>query len=838
MKHPSHEHPGLKHPGRWLWLFLLAPVIIGVTRLRFDAEIFDLLPSDLPVVEGLDAYQKNFANARQLILTVKSPLSDTTENAARVIAESLRLHSNLVAHATWEPPWLEHPEQAGELMAYLWFNQPPEVFAQLTNRLAPSTLSNTLASTREQLATSLSPEDIARLSYDPFGLTRLPQNVAGAAPSFSQGQQSFASPDGRFRLLFVEANRPLRTYRECQRWLIGVKLIVKRTLASFRGPTQNVAVGYTGRPALVAETAAGMQRDITISVGGTSVIIALLFWLAHRRVKPMLWLLTLLALILVSTLALGGLIYGAINVVSMGFAAILLGLAVDYAVVHYQEALAHPDLTIPQIRHAIAPSIFWAASTTIAAFLVLNFGGLPGLDQLGTLVGLGVALSACIMIFEFLPPLFPGRNAPPPPAASHPSHSIIPSDLIAPEGEPDVRQPPPPVSRARVSSVFALTGALVTFTVIVLIVLGSPPIDSTANALRPRNSPAYAALDQIQANLNQQKQPLWLIVRGRNEAAVADDLAQAQGILRHAVTNHLISGFTLPTPIWPRPQDQARNRAVALKLASEGNLLRQAARANGFAPRSVALAEQMLNTWQAAGESSGAFWPTNELSRWILDKVSAHNAGEYLALGLVNPPAETNGRPASAAGLSRLTAELRAKGMWLSGWELLGHAIFARVQGNMWKVIAPMIALVLVSLWLAFHKKREIFLSLTVLTLSGLCLITVMHFAHWSWNLLNLMAIPLILGTGVDYSIFMQLALRRYQGDLRMAYRSVGRALLLCGGTAIAGFGSLAWSSNAGMASLGRICAIGIAGNMLIAIFLLPVWWHRIVSHTLERVRR
>src|SRR5258706_9728248 len=151
---------------------------------------------------------------------------------------------------------------------------------------------------------------------------------------------------------------------------------------------------------------------MTTSVGATSLIIAGLFWLAHRRWKPMLWLLTLLALILASTLALGGLIFGTINVVSMGFAAILLGLAVDYAVVHYQEALAHPDLSIPQIRRAIAPSIFWAAVTTITAFLVLNFGGLPGLAQLGSLVGLGVALSACVMIFAFLPPLFPDRMKP------------------------------------------------------------------------------------------------------------------------------------------------------------------------------------------------------------------------------------------------------------------------------------------------------------------------------------------------------------------------------------------------------------------------------------------
>ena len=100
-----------------------------------------------------------------------------------------------------------------------------------------------------------------------------------------------------------------------------------------------------------------------------------------------------------------------------------------------------------------------------------------------------------------------------------------------------------------------------------------------------------------------------------------------------------------------------------------------------------------------------------------------------------------------------------------------------------------------------------------------------MRLADWSWNLLNLMALPLILGTGVDYSIFMQLALRRHQGDLTMAYRSVGRALVLCGATACAGFGSLAFSTNAGMGSLGQVCAAGIGSNMLISIFLLPIWW-------------
>jgi lauroyl/myristoyl acyltransferase len=121
-------------------------------------------------------------------------------------------------------------------------------------------------------------------------------------------------------------------------------------------------------------------------------------------------------------------------------------------------------------------------------------------------------------------------------------------------------------------------------------------------------------------------------------------------------------------------------------------------------------------------------------------------------------------------------------------------------------------------------------LSIAVLALSGLALLTVMRLFGWSWNLLNLMALPLMLGSGVDYSIFMQLALRRHSGNLAASHRAVGRALLLCGGTAAAGFGSLSFSTNAGMASLGQVCAVGIAFNMLFSVYLLPVWWRALAG--------
>jgi hypothetical protein len=121
-------HPSLRHPVRCIWLVLLVPIVAG---------------------------------------------------AARQIAEALRPHTNWVASVTWQPPWLEDPAQMAQFLGYLWFNQPPQVFGRWTNQLSPEELPPALAAAREQLATSLSPLELPRLSLDPLGLTRLPTGSGG-----------------------------------------------------------------------------------------------------------------------------------------------------------------------------------------------------------------------------------------------------------------------------------------------------------------------------------------------------------------------------------------------------------------------------------------------------------------------------------------------------------------------------------------------------------------------------------------------------------------------------------------------------------------------------------
>ena len=800
---------------RWWWALLAVAVCFGLWRLRFDVDILDLLPPDEPTVQGLKLYQQHFANARELVITLRAPEAGQAERLAGALADRLRQQTNLVAEVTWQPPWMERPEQLGELLGWLWFNQPPESFGTLTHRLAPGKLKSVLEQTKETLATSMSPMDLARREFDPFDLLTMPALTNFSGLSMQQGQQMFVSSDGKFRLLYVESAVDLDSYRSCESWLKSIHAVADDLRAGQTKEDWNGGVvRYTGRPVFVEEIATSMQRDMSHSVGATSIIIALLFWLTHRRWLPMLWLLALLALILIATLALGGLVLGTVSVVSLGFAAVLLGLAVDYAVVHYQEALAHPLMTVPEIRRAIAPSILWAAITTMSAFLVLNLGGLPGLGQLGTLVAIGIGVAALVMVMIYLPPLFPERRKPRP---NQPPFRWW-NYFVAPQQSPATA--PAPAGKIRHPANLLLTGLILLGTGAVLC-FRQPGLDRTGNALQPQHGEAQATLDEITSELGLPPQPLWVIISGKDEPEVYQRLSKAGELLDGAVTNHVIGKYLLPGMLWPRAEFQTANRATAAVLGKQGPLLRDTALGEGFNTNALVLTEELVRTWARAGASTGVIWPTNHVSQWLLKRFVTRASDEWLVMGLVYPATNR----VEAAALTDLSIRLSANGALLSGWELLGSATLKRVQTRLWQVVTPMVALVLLSLWFAFRRATEILLGIAVLCLSGLCLLAMMAAGGWTWNLMNLMALPLMLGTGVDYTLFMQLALRRHGGDLGVVHRSVGRALMLCGGTAVAGFGSLAWSSNPGMASLGKVCAVGIGANMLISVFLLPAWW-------------
>ena len=255
----------------------------------------------------------------------------------------------------------------------------------------------------------MSPRDMAVGAYDPFGLLEIPSLTQQAIPFATSSDDLFASEDGTFRMMFVESSSALTTYRECRAWLQQMHYLVDQA-RSYGTVSNSVTIHYTGRPAFVTEIASGMENDMGGSSTGTLAVIGLLFYLTHRRIRPLFWLLGWLLFLLAATVAIGGLFFGTVNVVSLGFAAILTGLAEDFGIVLFEETQSHPELNAQEIRREAAPGIIWSAVTTSGGFLALNLSGLPGLGQLGSFVAIGIVLAAALMLYGFVPPLLRWRR--------------------------------------------------------------------------------------------------------------------------------------------------------------------------------------------------------------------------------------------------------------------------------------------------------------------------------------------------------------------------------------------------------------------------------------------
>lgn len=785
---------------RWLWFFLALPLVAGIARLRFDVDVLNLLPNSLPEVRGLQIHQRHFVNAQQLLITLRGKDAEAVATAAKAVAGRLATQTERVRSARWQPPWIEHPGDAAENLAWLWLQQPPEELARLVQRLTPAHLAGELVTAREVLASSLDPRELARRSYDPLGITQLPPSATGAgALDLDTGTGIFANAEGTFRVVFVEPAKDRLNYREATQWIADIR---RETEAALRDSSFPVHLAFTGGPAFLAEISGGMESDLRSSVISTLIVIAVLFWLAHRSWRPLVWLIAALGLTLALTLALGGLVFGTLNVVSLGFAAVLLGLAVDYGLVGYQEAVASAGQPLAVIRHEAAPGITWSAVTTAGTFLLLGAAGLPGLAQLGVLTALGLGLGAVVMLWFFLPRIVATAALGKAPTSDLPaSHK---SDAVS--------------ARVRLTpfQVVLVTVALLAIILLSLAGRGLPAMTTSAEPLRPRQSSAYAAMDELNAQLGRTNNPTWLLFDGPNEVAVATQMAATRTALTAAQDRGEVGSFNLPDGFWPRPDHAAVNRVTVQQLAARAAEFREATVAAGFTTNSFALAEGMLARWQQTEAAPSSAWPTNDSARWLTVQFAARPfAGRWLALGLLEP-GRLPTRPAALA----LPA-----GVVATSWESLGAALWRHVVRRVgWLTV--LIATVLVGcLWRAFGRASEVLLALGALALSFGLLLAVMTWCGGSWNLLNLVALPLLLGSSVDSTIHVQLALRRHGGNLGAMWRSTGKALLLCAGANIAGFGSLAWSSNAGLASLDVVCAGGVACVFVVCVGLLPLWW-------------
>ena len=777
--------------------------LISFSRVRFNVDAMDLLPAELPEVQAFGTLTKHFSRKNELVIILEAEDDPyLAEEAMRSLVAYLETHlKSEIASARGELPLLEDPKLGAEIIAWMWLNGEPERFEAMVAGLSSEKAKATLGDAMEEIQSGFFSERSVVLGYDPLGLTQF-GSEGNSRDALSSKSSGFQSDTGEIRSIFVEAvASDFATYKIESAWVDAVRGGVEswKEAVGDEFDFEHLKIAFTGEPVFVSEIATSMEKDLAQSVLFTTLVICILFWLMHRRLKPLLWLVLMLAVVFLGTFAAGGIVLGEVSAMGIGFAAILIGLAVDYGVVLYRERGAGNG-SAKTLRKQIGPSILWAAATTAVVFVSMNFSSLPGIRELGTLVALGIGIGAIVMLWMFTPMIAEV------PSESQPDEEITPSDYST-------------------KPAWIVTAIVAFACLVTILIAGWPTVNRESRPFHLKNSSAMAAVKKMRTEMKSGDRKFPVIVSAKSDAEVFEKLRLASLELQGEVEKGTLQQFTFPTALTPNFE----NQVVNLKLLKSGFLeteyqLLTAIEATGFTCAAGELTKSVFHEWtgfvQKSDRDKTVLLPENAASKWLFGRLISKRDGEIVVLGDVMP---TDGKAFLSSPVKSESGSYQ-----VAGWSLLIPALHGLIEKDFVEVFLPMGLILIVMLLVVFRDWRDVLLSLATLFFGGFVLVMLTLWFPMEWNFFNITGIPILFGTGLDYSIHMIFALRRSNGDPTRIREGIGKALLFCGCSTAVGFGSLSFAGTQGLSTLGVICGAGILLNMIIAVWLLPNWWRTV----------
>ncbi len=141
------------------------------------------------------------------------------------------------------------------------------------------------------------------------------------------------------------------------------------------------------------------------------------------------------------------------------------------------------------------------------------------------------------------------------------------------------------------------------------------------------------------------------------------------------------------------------------------------------------------------------------------------------------------------------------------------------------------VAIIFIMLMVDFKSWKRSLVAIVPLMIGMIWMVGTMELAGYQLTMLNVMALPLIIGIGIDDGVHI---IHRYnvEGDAQhhTVFSSTGRAIFLTSLTTMIGFGSLTFATYRGLGSMGMALFIGVGTCFLATVLIIPLvmaWWAR-----------
>ncbi len=838
-------------------LLATAAAIYAVSHIAIDTDNGKLIAADVPWRQRSAAFDAAFPEKTDLIaIVVDGATPEVAERASARLAERLRAHGDLLRRVR-RPDGGPFFDRNGLL--FLGTDELSKTIDQLvgaqpvlgTLAVDPSVrgLMSTLQLVLEGVDRKQATLDVLKPGL--AGLATTLESVEANRPQALSWRTLLGNRPASSRELrrFVLA-QPVLDYSALQPGERATTLIRQTAREAGLDEAHGVRVRLTGSVPMADEEFVTLEDHAVRNAAVMVAALLVMLWFAVRSIRATLAIVASLVVGLLLTAAIGIRIYGALNLISVAFAVLFVGLGVDFGIqyaVSFRANARFESDRVTALRKAaleVGAALALAAVAIASGFFAFEPTDYRGVSELGVIAGFGMVIAFASSV-TLLPALLELARV---------------GGLADGMGFPGLA----PIDRflaVRRRAVLIAAGIVALASLASLpflrfdfnpLHLRSPSSEAVATVLDlsrdPRTTPN--TIDVLQPTLDE------AVALGRRLSAlpeVSQVLSLASFVPADQDAKLAIVGDAAllldPTlnPAGTKPAPSDAENVVAMKAAAVA--LRKAATSD---PTNVAAADanRVATALDAIGDGPPA-------RRRLLDEALVPGLEATLAqlrsllqaepVTLASIPTELRGDWIASDGRARLevyprdvatkdrsrraevaeddrlrrfiaavrTVAPQATGAPISIQESATTIVHAFIQAGIWALVAIAVLLVVV-----LRNARDVLVTMASLLLGGLVTLGLCVVLDIPLNYENIIALPLLFGIGVAFNIYFVIAWRRGVRDLLQT--SLARAVIFSALTTATAFGSLWLSSHPGTASMGKLLALSLACTLAAALLALP----------------
>ena len=838
---------------RYAWPVIGAAIVLTVlsswyaaTHFAMTTDVNQLISPNIPWRQREAAFEKAFPQFETIVAVIDAPTPELVDEATDALVQRLSQQKALF-HSIEQPKGGSFFAQNGFL-----FETTADLAPQLKMLTQAQRLVQVLAGdpslrgVMQALQFGLLGVQGGQITLDamtwPMTLAAatIEKVNAGQPASFSwhelvQGRAS--TPDELLRFLQIRASLD---YSELEPGKHATDAIRQAANDLDFASKYQARLRLTGPVPMADEEFATIKENAALNATVTIVVVLVILWLALRWARIIFAVFACLAVGLSITAALGLLMVGTLNLISVYFAVLFVGLGVDFGLqfsVRYRAERHETD----NVREALLQAgrraggpLTLAALATAAGFFSFLPTVYKGVSELGLIAGVGMLIAFATSI-TLLPALLSLLKPPREPAQL--GYAVLaPVDRFL----ADHRMPILIITLLVVAAGLPLLYWLrFDFNPINL---RSPKTEAVATYLALKNDPQSGAndiqvlepsltvADQTAVKLRALPQVARVVTMS---SFIPDDQQQKLPLIQDAAKT--LDPVLNPATSSPPPTDAqnvsmmnstvdalnrlagagtgsgavaARRLAAAMTaLAKAEPSVRQRAETVFVQPLHTAL-DDLRNLFKAH-KVTLANLPPDLKSQWLTSDGKARIN--------VAPSGDSNNNTVlrNFARAVQSVAPNATEGP-VSILEARRAVVSAFIEAGACALIS-----IGILLWITLRRFSDVLLTLVPLLLAGVVTLEICVLIDLPLNFANIIALPLLLGVGVAFKIYYIMAWR--EGQTNLLQSVLTRAVTFSACTTATAFGSLWFSSHPGTSSMGKLLAISLLTTMAAAALFQPV---------------